>query len=262
MFNRNSATARGGAMARALKGAVPVAAFAVGLAAASPGAATTVILQNGVMDQPRLVTIAGLGQVKATPVQFDGVYGSTPFTNLVAFCVDVYHRITLGTYTPELTYTDDVELTTDSNYENAQALSGGQITQIGRLINYGTAAFNNAPTGTAAQRNARWDELASVQGAIWQVVSGRDVTSTNAGVDAWINNLSGAGYEGFFNAAYGEVRTSFTFLTPLVYPAKPGSQGMGVGAVPEPAAWLLMIGGFGGAGAMLRRRRAVVALAR
>jgi PEP-CTERM motif len=28
-----------------------------------------------------------------------------------------------------------------------------------------------------------------------------------------------------------------------------------VGAVPEPAAWALMIMGFGGAGAMLRRRR-------
>ncbi len=32
-----------------------------------------------------------------------------------------------------------------------------------------------------------------------------------------------------------------------------------VGAVPEPGTWALMIGGFGGAGAMLRRRRALTA---
>jgi hypothetical protein len=32
-----------------------------------------------------------------------------------------------------------------------------------------------------------------------------------------------------------------------------------VAAVPEPATWALMIGGFGGAGAMLRRRRALTA---
>jgi hypothetical protein len=33
-------------------------------------------------------------------------------------------------------------------------------------------------------------------------------------------------------------------------------------SVPEPASWALMIGGFGMAGAMLRRRRAQPALAR
>lgn len=248
-----------GARVRGLTAAVPVAAFAVGLAAASPGYAATVIFQNGVMDHPRSVNISGIGRVKATPVQFDGLYGAKSVTNLVAFCVDVYHRMRLGDYTPELTYTDEVELTTDSNYVGAQTLSDGQISHVGRLINYGTLAFYNAPTATAAQRNARWDELASVQGAIWQVVSGRDVTSANAGVDAWINNLSGAGYQGFFNAGYGAVRSNITFLTPTVYPDKRGSQGMGMAAVPEPAAWLLMIGGFGAAGAMLRRRRAVAA---
>jgi len=33
----------------------------------------------------------------------------------------------------------------------------------------------------------------------------------------------------------------------------------GVGAIPEPTAWALMIGGFGMAGAMIRRRRALAA---
>jgi len=34
-----------------------------------------------------------------------------------------------------------------------------------------------------------------------------------------------------------------------------------IGAVPEPATWALMIGGFGMAGGMLRRRRAAAAAA-
>ena len=34
---------------------------------------------------------------------------------------------------------------------------------------------------------------------------------------------------------------------------------LGVGSVPEPATWGLMIMGFGGLGAMLRRRRAAFA---
>ena len=38
-----------------------------------------------------------------------------------------------------------------------------------------------------------------------------------------------------------------------------GESSQSAGAVPEPAAWTLMILGFGGAGAMLRRRRQMVA---
>ncbi len=40
-----------------------------------------------------------------------------------------------------------------------------------------------------------------------------------------------------------------------------GTIGAGLGAVPEPATWGLMIMGFGGIGAMLRRRRQAVAVA-
>ena len=39
------------------------------------------------------------------------------------------------------------------------------------------------------------------------------------------------------------------------------TEGLGATAVPEPAAWALMIGGFGLAGATLRRRRALLAAA-
>lgn len=47
---------------------------------------------------------------------------------------------------------------------------------------------------------------------------------------------------------------------PVTNPERPiGPPGPQVGVVPEPSTWALMIGGFGFAGAMIRRRRAVFA---
>ena len=48
--------------------------------------------------------------------------------------------------------------------------------------------------------------------------------------------------------------TDYNFAATVTYDAP-----IGPGPVPEPATWALMIGGFGMAGAMLRRRRAVAA---
>jgi hypothetical protein len=60
-----------------------------------------------------------------------------------------------------------------------------------------------------------------------------------------------AGPEGFDNERWnlGDVTVNGAAFTP------------GTGAVPEPAAWALMILGFGGVGAVLRRRRAAAAFA-
>jgi hypothetical protein len=64
---------------------------------------------------------------------------------------------------------------------------------------------------------------------------------------------------GFYNfqLAYGECCTGPAVLQLASLNATP----FGSGAVPEPATWALMIMGFGGAGAMLRRRRMVLAQA-
>jgi hypothetical protein len=234
--------------------------------AGSAANAATVIFDSGRMDTPRIVTIEGIGKVYATPMQFTGTYDGTAFTDLVAFCVDVYHRITRADYNPDLVYTDELSLTTDSNPAGPTLLTSGQITQIGQLANYGTLTFYNASTGTAAQQRARFNELAAIQGAIWQVASGLNVTSTNAGIDARIDAYSGAGYASLFNASYGAVSSAITFLAPVGYPSMNGTQafvipdttGGGVGVVPEPAAWALMIGGFAIMGGVLRRRRALL----
>jgi hypothetical protein len=240
---------------RYLKAASAAVLFSACLCAAPAAQATTVVFDSGRMDHARKVNIEGIGDVSAAPMLFTGNYGGEAFTDLVAFCVDVYHRISRRDYDPDLTYNDEVPLTTDSNFVGATLLTSGQISQVGRLANYGTLAFYNAPAGNAAQRNARWDELAAVQGAIWQVVSGRNVVSTNLALDARIDALSSAGYAGFFNASLGTPGAGFTFLTPATYPDRRGTQGMVIGTVPEPAAWALMIGGFAAAGMMLRARR-------
>jgi len=99
-----------------------------------------------------------------------------------------------------------------------------------------------------------------------------------------INALSTLSYVGLFDpdfvgepSSYGNIpvpQLSFTGSSiKILFSAYQGTPGQfaysnggqavfsynGMAAVPEPGAWALMIGGFGLAGAMLRRRRAVTA---
>jgi hypothetical protein len=262
-----------------LKSTLSGAALAFGLTFAPAANATTYVLQNGFMESARTLNIQGIGNAKSTAMQFDGFIDGTPdvpFTNLVAFCVDVYHSISLGDYNPDLTYTDDIDLTHDSNWDpNArQILTSGQVLQIGRLVNYGTNVFNYASPGVA-----RFDELAAVQGAIWKVVSSRNVTAASGNnaqklaMNNRINALAGISYNSAFNLSYGAVNNGITFITPfkekqtrngiqlITYPNRNLTQsfafagGFGGAAIPEPATWALMIGGFTLAGGVLRAQR-------
>lgn len=247
-----------------LKMAAAGASLAAGLAMAPMAQAAVYVMQNGSMDTPRTLNIATIGNVKATPVQFDGYIDGVPdepFVNLVAFCVDVYHAISLGNYNPELTYTDTTPLTTDSQWDGSpKILTAQEVQQVGRLVNYGTNVFYNAPGGAG-----RFDELAAVQGAIWQVVSGLNVTSGSAGLNTRIDNLASLSYLSSFNPSFATLNAHIKMLTPFtdtrVYPDKKLTQSFAMGAVPEPATWVMMIGGFACAGAMLRRSRRQTAVA-
>jgi hypothetical protein len=84
------------------------------------------------------------------------------------------------------------------------------------------------------------------------------VTSSNSSLNNLITNFSSASYRTYFNASYGAVTSKITLWTPkqpYTYPSKSGGQSFASGSVPEPATWVMMIGGFAFAGAMLRRSR-------
>lgn len=249
----------------AFKSFLPAAALACGLALASPGHATQFFLQSDSMNTSRTANIDGpagfheytyLGPISFTA--FEGVAATGPSFNILAFCVDIFHNIGLGTL--NLKYDDNYDLTSNSKYQTATpfaggtALTAGQQLQVGRLVNYGTLVAENAANNTD-----KVNKLAGLQGAIWQVINpGYAVTTGNAQVTGYISAYTGANY--FANlSGYGPVRSEITFITETgKYGTNAAHQSFAFGSsAPEPASWALMIGGFAMMGAMLRRRRLV-----
>ncbi|WP_293904791.1 PEPxxWA-CTERM sorting domain-containing protein [Phenylobacterium sp.] len=247
---------------------LPAAAFACGLALASPGHATQYFLQSDSMDTSRTAHINGPGgaseYVYIGPITFKTYQGTgaTPATgalsgpsDLLAFCVDIFHNITLGGL--DLKYDDVHDLTTNSNYQTGNPFVGGsplskaQVVQVGRLVNYGALLYASAPHTADTV-----DRLAGLQGAIWQVINPTySVVSGNGALDSYIAAFSGANYLAGLSG-YGAVHSGLTFISETgKYGANAAHQSFAFGAVPEPATWTLLIGGFGFTGVMLRRSR-------
>lgn len=253
----------------ALKTAAPAIALACGLAAAAPSQAADIFLQSDTMNTSRTAHIYGPGgfdeHTYIGPIQFtafEGTSATGDSFSILAFCVDIFHNIGLGSL--NLQYNDDYDLTTNSKYTTstpfagATALSQTQITQVGRLVNYGQLLFDNAPSNTDTV-----NRLAGLQGAIWQVINpGYSVVSGNSGVNSYIADYTGANYASHLTD-YGAVSDAITFITETnKYGTKSAHQSFAyAAAVPEPATWVAMIAGFGLAGAALRRSRRQLALA-
>jgi hypothetical protein len=257
--------------ARALdvvKSAAVGLALAGGLAVAAPAAAANVTILSGTMHNQLVVDLSGVGAVYDAPMEFKTIYGGAP-RDLVAFCVDVFHHISLGDYAPDLLYTDVNPFNTAYPYASP-ALTADTVTQIGRLVHYGTDVFNDL----ALSQPSKKMQLGAVQGAIWEIVANTNVTLStspsyaglNSGVVAatfntLVDNLAGDDYLDFIGG-YGPQGNAVTLITPTIYP-RGGTQSFLFAAVPEPATWSLMIGGFGLVGAVLRssRRRSAGAVA-
>jgi hypothetical protein len=235
--------------------ALAALAVGVGLAAGSAARANVVFLDVGSMDHPRVVHIAGIGNVYDAPMQFKAIENGKQ-VNLLAWCVDVYHEITLKDYVPNLAYTDTNTLSTDFG---GHPLDPGDAWKIGVLANYGQDVFDDLPTpppaftqtapkrsdfppgaaGTAAYNAAkaaynaakaahnaavsaynaavstRYMRLSAVQAAIWQVASNRNVTSNDSVFDQLVDNLSGAHLENYFFGGYAPEGSAVTLITPI-----------------------------------------------
>ena len=184
----------------------------------------------------------------------EGVVASTDTFNLVAFCVDIFHSISLSDR--NLKYDDAYDLETNSKFSGttlpptfagATDLSNQQIAQVGRLVNFGTELFGSADAN-------KINQLSAVQGAIWQVINpGYTVDARNNAVDTLVAQYMNPAFTSDQSATFDMISQTGK------YGSTQAKQAFAIAAVPEPSTWAMLILGFGAVGGAVRlgrRRRA------
>jgi hypothetical protein len=172
-----------------------------------------------------------------------------PFS-VITFCFDVLHSISVGLGSQSaVNYTYSLQPVSNDLSGNAgtgNALSVSQIERMSGLAKLGAYIFNSSPSNLSAR-------LSAVQAAIWSVEYGFTAS-----------NFSVAGAGGYY-AAYMAKTFPGAAVPVLVSSDGQGQllgnvQGLGIGTVPEPESWTLMIVGFGLVGFAARRRPAARAI--
>lgn len=162
----------------------------------------------------------------------------------------------------------------------------GNLNGGGTAKDTATAEALNALLGVTTYTSTNFTNLGDLSGSVLsggvvdfaQMLYGSTVVSFHVG--AAKGQANGVGYNAtafyqfdagalglntftFARPGLSNARLFLTGSAPIIPPPCSGSNcgigGFGGAAVPEPAAWALMILGFGGVGAMIRRRKAVVA---
>jgi hypothetical protein len=183
--------------------------------------------------------------------------------DLFAFCIDIFHHMTLGAL-------NDTYVSTFGDEPNPPLLDGSGATLNLTQTNYITTL---ADIGFRLNRDSPGAETslktAAIQAAIWEIEHPGSVTLVNPNAHAvggtttyaqYYNaylNLNGSGAR-VFTLTDSSVGGDTTVNQGFVVGWPPGGGG-GQGLVPEPATWALMLTGFFGAGLMIRRRRVVTA---
>ncbi len=215
------------------------AALAI-LTAASAASAATVVLDTTIAE-------AGTGTTSQFSfAQFDSSLGTLDSVSLFF----------------EAAYTDDSgTLTNNQNGNNAvdyTVTGGASVTVSGNNFTPFTATFGTGQTRvvTFARRTQNTQQSTGA-------FSGEgDATGT---LDTNLSSFVGDGSVTFDFARLSLFKVAPGSATLSIVPQVGGTAQLtynyteATAAVPEPATWALMSGGFGGAGAMLRRRRSQVA---
>lgn len=224
-------------------GAATGLAIALGLGAASHAAAATVIITADHLASTSYKTVLG-GTVDGAAFTPTTVYESPqvftvsidggPSETMLAFCVDIFHHFPEG----------DVPLTyeTASVTHNSHALLSGEGFGLSSLVSseIGYLADIGQHTTNAAR-------LAGIQGAIWRIEY-PGLTLNGSHGSTFVDHYMAIA------ANWGADHPDVTTFSHGFYAVDGSTQGMVIGA-PEPAAWGLMLLGFGLLGGAMRRRR-------
>jgi hypothetical protein len=224
------------------RGVLAAAAVGGALAVAAPAGAVTLLSAS--MDTSYTAVISG------PLVNVDAYIGPVTFTTdldpITAYCVDIFHDMSLGPLNGGAGYAYHEEsLTTDNSASTPSgqagvSLTGPELQDISALLNF-SLTLNPADSDFGAKR-------AGIQGAIWEIENPLyTVTPAQASVTTYMNL--------FYAAAPHLQPGSFHTIFANDYGHQAFAYG---GGVPEPATWTMLIMGFGALGAMARRRRAVL----
>lgn len=207
---------------------VCTALFGLALAAgiASSAAAAQVIITNVETGNPDYgnVTVQNWGQPWTTPIL---MYDSNGVEHIV-FCDDLQHDVYVSGG-QQLHYVEGL-VTVDGS---GKSLDVGVSNVMGQIADLGRFDYLDGDE----------DGAIAAQAAIWGVEYGLAVSSTDTTINGDIQQFlqikdNGRGY------AMGLIAQDGT-----------QSQIIGLGGVPEPATWAMMLLGFGGIGAAMRRGR-------
>lgn len=241
--------------------AVRGAAVAVGLALtafATPASALTEIkLTRAEMDTTYRAYVLGRETI-SNGITFDvteTVSGAS--YELFAFCVDIYHSISLGPL--NLTYLSNKgdpgePLTTNFAVPTPTLLSDAQKARVSSLVDIGFLLNRDAPGAATSLQTA------AIQAAIWETLNPGAVSLKLTGLSAAQSSAYAGAYTYYRTADFGPVDRIFTLV-----PKAPGNtQRFAVGwpiegGVPEPGTWAIMLIGFFSVGGVVRRRRAIAA---
>lgn len=219
-------------------------ASALAMALAAPAAAV----------QPVTITSAGIynpGSVDATiggntvsqysvPLTFTAANGSKPVADFLGFCVDLAHVIyvNIGSQLSETLGYHVAPLTQDGF---GNALSSTQVREITGLARLGFSIAGTKAIDAPAQ-------LAAIQQAIWTI---EYPTSTFVATGPY------AAAQTSYTATFLAAAPHLSGFARAIVSDSGTTQGQitNVGGVPEPAAWALMLAGFGMVGVLARGRR-------
>jgi hypothetical protein len=159
--------------------------------------------------------------------------------DFLVFCVDLEHNIGVTHYDPALVFTTGYLEYNGAGIAVSESVSNriGQLAGIGRhLVSIHAPDYIN--------------QLSAIQAAIWSLEYNRTATFSDG---LSYLNADVTEYLTIADNGRGRARSLIAHAPGVTQ----GVQNMVTGVVPEPMSWVLMIGGFGMTGAMIRRRRAL-----